>query len=52
MHFDRVKALHDLYPTKKLWMTEVCYALEFGQYPPPPVAPPLPRNDFANGANW
>lgn len=39
-------------PHLKLWMTELCYALEFGDYPGPPSCPTLPRYDFQDGMQW
>jgi len=33
-----------------MWMTELCYATECGDYPL--TAPKLPRYDFEDGHNW
>jgi len=39
-------------PGMKLWMTELCYALEDGDYPSPPKCPTLPRYDFEDAMQW
>jgi len=39
-------------PGLKLWMTELCYATEFGDYPLPPACPPIPRVDFDDAMQW
>ena len=42
-----------LYPDLKMWMTEVCYAIEFEDYPPNvSICPALPRTDFEDGLQW
>lgn len=35
----------------KLWMSELCYAIEYGDYVGPPVTPMLPRADFQVSAH-
>ena len=65
--YDAIATLHARYPSKKLWLTEICYAYngndpncthastmkECVDYPRDPnLAPPLPRTDFADGATW
>jgi len=36
----------------RVWMTELCYADEFGDYPGPPKCPRLPRYDFEDSMQW
>ena len=65
--YDAIAMLHEAYPSKALWMTEVCYAYNGDDpnctsaatlqwctdYPrDPTLAPPLPRRDFADGVTW
>ena len=41
------------YPELKMWLTELCYATEYGDYPPPGNGClPLPRLDFMDGMQW
>jgi O-glycosyl hydrolase len=39
------------FPDKKLWMTEVSYAVEYGDYEVP-SCPNLPRTDFEDSMQW
>lgn len=48
-----ITAYKAMYPSLKMWMTEVCYAIEFSDYPPNTTeCPPLPRLDFEDGLQW
>jgi glucosylceramidase len=41
------------FPEYKMWLTELCYATEYGDYPPPGNGClPLPRLDFMDGMQW
>ena len=67
MNYDAIAKLRALFPTKQLWMTEICYAYNGDDprcedaatldrctdYPRnASLAPPLPRRDFGDGATW
>ena len=67
MKYDKIADLAKKYPSKELWMTEICYAYNGDDlrckfawlldkcvdYPRnPALAPPLPRRDFADGVTW
>lgn len=43
--------IKEQFPQKKLWMTEVCYAVEYGDYEVP-SCPNLPRTDFEDSMQW
>ena len=45
----KIADLHRRFPTLRLWMTEVCWAVIAGY---PLTAPSLPRLDFADGLWW
>jgi len=49
-----VAKIKSAFPEKKIWMTEVCYAIEYGDYEPPPFGncPMLPRTDFEDSMTW
>jgi glucosylceramidase len=47
-----IQKIHALHPQLKLWMTEVCYAQEYGNFPPPPACPSLPLYEFEDGIQW
>jgi hypothetical protein len=36
----------------KVWMSELCYAIEYGDYVGPPSTPMLPRADFQDAMQW
>jgi hypothetical protein len=43
----------DVYsPNRTIWMTELCYATEFGDYNVTNGCPALPRYDFIDGLQW
>ena len=66
-NYSAIARLAAAFPSRPLWMTEVCYAYNGDDpnctsaatmrsctdYPrSPALAPPLPRTDFADGATW
>ena len=42
--------VHRVAPNKPVWLTELCYATEFGDYNVSLGCSPLPRLDFQDGA--
>mmetsp|Transcript_2006 Transcript_2006/g.3118 ORF Transcript_2006/g.3118 Transcript_2006/m.3118 type:complete len:275 (+) Transcript_2006:785-1609(+) len=50
---DLIDGLHHLFPTYPLWMSEVCYAEEYGSYlGPDGGCPALPFADFEDSLQW
>jgi glucosylceramidase len=53
---DAMKAIAEykqMYPNLTMWMTEVCYAVEFDNYPKGgAVCPTIPRIDFMDAFQW
>lgn len=48
-----MKVFYDKYGRNRpLWMTEVCYATEFGDYNVSKGCPDLPRYDFEDSTQW
>jgi glucosylceramidase len=47
-NFDKIAKLHERYPDKPLWMTELCHAYQAGT----PKSMKLPRVDFGDGDFW
>lgn len=47
-----IQEMHAAYPSLKLWMTEVCYAQEYGNWSPPPACPGLPFGAFEDSLQW
>ena len=46
--FDKIAALHKMYPDLPLWQTEVCWCYICGA----PASIPLPRYDWEDGDHW
>lgn len=48
-----IAAYKRMYSNLSMWMTEVCYAVEFDNYPSNTTkCPKLPRSDFMDGLQW
>ena len=48
---DLISRLHGQFPSLKLWMSEVCYAQEYGNWESPPC-PALPFDSFQSALQW
>ena len=48
-----IEGLHELFPSYPLWMSEVCYAQEYGSYlGPDGGCPALPFDNFEDSIQW